>query len=95
VGKNKNHPAVFPVDLPAFFIQLLSPKRGLVVDPFSGSGTTGIAALECDRNCVLIDNNEPYHLESIQRLRKEVDFVPANGNEETEETDEIEQPRLL
>ena len=71
VGRNKNHPAVFPVDLPLFFIKLLSPENGLVVDPFGGSGTTGIAALSVGRDCVLIDNNAQYCLEALKRLREE------------------------
>jgi site-specific DNA-methyltransferase (adenine-specific) len=71
VGKNKGHPAVFPVGLPQFFIKLLSPEKGLVVDPFSGSGTTGIAALSVGRNSVLIDNDPRYFQEAINRLRDE------------------------
>ena len=71
VGKNKGHPAVFPVDLPLFFIKLLVPENGLAVDPFSGSGTTGIAALSVNRNCVLIDNNLQYCGEALQRLQDE------------------------
>jgi site-specific DNA-methyltransferase (adenine-specific) len=71
VGKNKGHPAVFPVDLPLFFIKLLCPENGLVVDPFSGSGTTGIAALSLGRSCVLIDNNLKYCQEAIKRLQGE------------------------
>ncbi len=42
VGKNKGHPAVFPVELPAFFIKLLSREDQLVIDPFGGSGTAGM-----------------------------------------------------
>lgn len=68
VGKNYNHPAVFPVGLPEFFIKLLCPANGLVVDPFSGSGTTGIAAINLRRNFMLIDNNENYIKSSIERL---------------------------
>ncbi|MBM4424338.1 MAG: site-specific DNA-methyltransferase [Chloroflexi bacterium] len=71
VGKNKGHPAVFPVDLPLFFIKLLCPSDGLVVDPFAGSGTTGIAALSVGRSCVLIDNNAEYCEEAIRRLQIE------------------------
>lgn len=71
VGKNKGHPAVFPVDLPLFFIKLLCPENGLVVDPFAGSGTTGLAALSVGRECVLIDNNESYCQAAIKRLRVE------------------------
>lgn len=71
VGKNKNHPAVFPVDLPSFFIKLLCPEDGLVVDPFGGSGTTGIAALLLGRRSVLIDNNPIYTSEAVKRLCNE------------------------
>lgn len=71
VGKNKRHPAVFPIDLPLFFIKLLSPEGGLVVDPFGGSGTTGIAALSSGRNCVVIDNNLDYCHEAVKRIAEE------------------------
>jgi site-specific DNA-methyltransferase (adenine-specific) len=76
VGKNKGHPAVFPVDLPAFFIKMLSPEGGLVVDPFGGSGTTGIAALLLSRHCVLIDNNQVYCKVAKERLKKEAAAKP-------------------
>ncbi len=72
VGKNKGHPAVFPVDLPKFFIKMLSPSGGLVLDPFSGSGTTAIAALQENRNCVLIDNNQQYCDIALERIQEEV-----------------------
>ena len=68
VGKNKGHPAVFPTELPAFFIKLLCPESGLVIDPFGGSGTTGIAALSLGRHCVLIDNNAQYCQQAVERL---------------------------
>lgn len=71
VGKNKGHPAVFPVDLPAFFIKLLCPDDGLVVDPFAGSGTTGIAALQLGIKSILIDNNPKYFDEAINRIKRE------------------------
>lgn len=78
VGKNKGHPAVFPVDLPLFFIKLLCPENGLVVDPFAGSGTTGIAALSLGRQCVLIDNNLEYCQQALERLKSE---AAAQSNE--------------
>jgi DNA modification methylase len=71
VGKNKGHPAVFPIELPSFFIKLLCPPRGLVADPFAGSGTTGIAALRLHRNVLLIDNNSDYTRIAQERLVKE------------------------
>ncbi|NCC73216.1 MAG: site-specific DNA-methyltransferase [Sphingobacteriia bacterium] len=72
VGKNKGHPAVFPVELPAFFIRLLSRENQLVIDPFAGSGTTGIAALANNRNCILIDNNESYCKLAEKRIQDEI-----------------------
>ena len=71
VGKNKGHPAVFPTDLPLFFIKLLCPDNGLIIDPFAGSGTTGIAALSLARRCILIENNAGYCQTAIKRLREE------------------------
>lgn len=78
VGKNKGHPAVFPVGLPLFFIKLLCPENGLVVDPFGGSGTTGIAALSLGYNSILIDNNPEYCESAIERLQLE--GAKANGS---------------
>ena len=71
VGKNKGHPAVFPVGLPSFFIKLLSRPDGLVIDPFGGSGTTAIAALQLGRDCIIIDNNSQYIEEAAARVRAE------------------------
>lgn len=71
VGKNKGHPAVYPVELPAFFIKLLSRPDSLVVDPFAGSGTTAIAAFMHGRDCVLIDNNPDYCKTAYERILKE------------------------
>lgn len=78
VGENKGHPAVFPSDLPLFFIKLLCPENGLVIDPFGGSGTTGLAALALNRRCVLIDNNSKY-CELAEKHLQEKTFK-QNGN---------------
>jgi site-specific DNA-methyltransferase (adenine-specific) len=71
VGKNKGHPAVFPVELPTFFIKLLSRENSLIIDPFGGSGSTGIAALLNNRNCILIDNNPDYCKLAKERIHAE------------------------
>lgn len=39
------HPTVKPVDLMRWLVRLVTPPGGLVLDPFAGSGTTGIAAV--------------------------------------------------
>jgi len=71
VGKNYQHPAVFPVGLPAFFIRLFTAEGDIVLDPFSGSGTTGIAAINLHRNSILVDNNEEYCRIAYDRIKEE------------------------
>jgi site-specific DNA-methyltransferase (adenine-specific) len=63
-----NHPAPFPVELPYRLIQLYSFENDIVLDPFCGSGTTCLAALESSRKYVGIDNN----LEYVQLARERI-----------------------
>ena len=44
-NKKNTHPTVKPIALIRYLVRLITPKGGLVLDPFIGSGTTGIAAL--------------------------------------------------
>ncbi len=68
VGKNMGHPAVFPVKLPEFFIKLFTKTGDSILDPFAGSGSTGLAAEENLRNVVLIDNKKEYYDLMYRRL---------------------------
>lgn len=70
VGKNMGHPAAFPVGLPAFFIKLFTRQGDMVLDPFAGSGSTGVAAEQLSRNVVLIDNKKEYFEIARKRLEK-------------------------
>ncbi len=70
VSYNTGHPAAFPIGLPEFFIKLLVPEKGWVLDPFAGSGTTGIAAIQCGRHSVLVDNMSHYCVLAHQRLQR-------------------------
>lgn len=54
------HPAVFPKELARRCILLGSRPGDLILDPFSGSGTTGLVAAELNRRAVLIELNEEY-----------------------------------
>lgn len=70
VGKNMGHPAVFPIALPEFFIKLFTKPGDTILDPFAGSGSTGLAAERLDRNVVMIDTKAEY-IETIKsRLDK-------------------------
>jgi DNA modification methylase len=54
------HFAVFPEEIPRLAILAGCPEDGVVLDPFSGSGTTGKVALKLGRNYIGIDLNEDY-----------------------------------
>lgn len=44
-GEGNNHPTVKPTDLMGWLIRMVTPPGGIVLDPFAGSGSTGVAAL--------------------------------------------------
>jgi site-specific DNA-methyltransferase (adenine-specific) len=57
---NKNHSAAFPIELPSWFIRLLSNPGDSVLDPFAGSGTSIEAALALGRKAVGIEIKQEY-----------------------------------
>lgn len=67
------HPATFPDKLPFDFIQCFCPKKGVVLDPFIGSGTTALAAIELERNYIGFDISKEYCELVKKRIREEVD----------------------
>jgi len=69
---NKNHSAVFPKELPTWFIKLFTKKGDIVLDPFLGSGTTSIAAFELDRNSIGIELKEEYYKLAIKNINKQM-----------------------
>jgi site-specific DNA-methyltransferase (adenine-specific) len=48
-----------------------SKKGDLILDPFSGSGTTAIACVRLKRNFICIEKNETFYKKSIERLEEE------------------------
>lgn len=60
VRKNDNHEAKFPFELAERIIKIFSNKNDTVLDPFMGSGTTALAAIENDRNYIGIEKEEKY-----------------------------------
>lgn len=59
-NKIELHPARMPIDIPNFFIKLLTGEGDIVLDPFGGSNTTGEAAEELRRKWVAVELNEDY-----------------------------------
>ncbi|HJM44447.1 MAG TPA: site-specific DNA-methyltransferase [Candidatus Poseidoniaceae archaeon] len=59
-AKRIGHPAPFPIELPRRVIELYSFKGDVIIDPFMGSGSTCIAALDTDRRYLGIDIDQEY-----------------------------------
>jgi site-specific DNA-methyltransferase (adenine-specific) len=64
------HPAIFPSQLAIDHIISWSNEGDTVLDPFMGSGTTGIAALQNDRKFIGIEKDESYFRLSLDRIEK-------------------------
>jgi DNA modification methylase len=54
------HPAVFPPELPSRFIRLMTNEGDIVLDPFMGSGTTGLVCKQLGRNYIGIESKAEY-----------------------------------
>ena len=76
-SSNKNHSAVFPVALPRWFIKLFTEPGDVVLDPFIGSGSTAVAAVELARRYVGIDTNAEYVELSNRRIDETQVKLPA------------------
>lgn len=62
------HPAVFPLQLAKDHILSWSNEGDTVFDPFTGSGTTGIACIDLNRNFIGFEIDKNYYAQSKQRL---------------------------
>jgi DNA modification methylase len=76
---NKNHSAVFPSDLPTWFIKLFTKPNDIVLDPFVGSGTTAFSALQLGRHFVGIDVSAEYVKLANQRIFEKQIKLPVIG----------------
>ena len=65
------HPAPFPVALPERLIHMNTYEGELVLDPFMGSGTTGVAAVRTGRHFVGYDTDAGYAAAATERIGRE------------------------
>jgi len=65
---NKLHPTQKPVDSLTPLIEAYCRHNGLVLDPFAGSGSTGVAALARRRRCLLIEKDATYYQAACKRF---------------------------
>lgn len=68
VGQNKIHDTQKPIKLFEYLIQSSSDKEDLILDPFAGSGTTAIAAINTNRRWICIERDPEYFEKACARI---------------------------
>lgn len=82
------HPTVKPVDLMAYLCRLVTPPGGTVLDPFSGTGTTGLAAMREGFDCILIEREENY----VADINRRLEWARGNGGLTAQEKRRKQEP---
>lgn len=59
-GQRKNHPTEKPLNVMEWLVKMTTNEGDTVLDPFMGSGTTGVACVNTGRNFIGIEKDEPY-----------------------------------
>ena len=77
-GEGNVHPTVKPTDLMRYLCRLVTPSRGIVLDPFMGSGSTGLGALLCDFDFIGIEKDDGYANIADRRLSALSDELGLN-----------------
>ena len=68
--ENKNHPSEKPIKLMEILIKNSSNEQDKVLDPFMGSGSTGVACINTNRNFIGIELDEKYFNIAKERIEK-------------------------
>ena len=68
-GRTNFHPTVKPVHLMAWLVRLVSKEGDTVLDPFMGSGTTGVACRRLNRNFIGIEKDSGYFRIAAKRIK--------------------------
>ena len=74
-GSSKIHPTQKPLELFKRLILASSNQGDLVLDPFSGSGTTAVACNHLHRNFIAFEKNETYYNASVKRYNEETEQI--------------------
>ncbi len=72
-GKKRVHPTQKPIKLMEYLIKIHTNKGDMILDPFSGSGSTCLAALNLQRGFIGIDSETEYHNFAVSRIKERIE----------------------
>lgn len=67
------HPCQYPVAIPTRLIRALAPEDGLILDPYMGVGTTGVAAVIEGKKFIGVEIQEEYYKIAFERIKSAID----------------------
>lgn len=74
------HPTVKPNDLMRYLCRLVTPPNGIVLDPFMGSGSTGVAAIQEGFHFIGIEREEEYFDIAVKRITAAFEEIEEKNN---------------
>lgn len=74
-GEGNNHPTVKPLDLMRYCVKLVTPPGGTVLDPFAGSGTTLLAAMDAGFHSIGIEREAEY----VETIRTRIERMRSGS----------------
>jgi DNA modification methylase len=94
---NKNfHPTVKPIKLMQYLVKMITPRNGIVLDPFCGSGTTGVACKIEGFEFVGLEQDIEYTKIAQARIENYTENIENDVKENTENIDtELKQAKLF
>jgi site-specific DNA-methyltransferase (adenine-specific) len=87
------HPTVKPLDLMQWLVRLVTPKGGMVLDPFAGTGTTGEAAWREGMRATLIEREPEYQADIARRM--DLATKPTKRTAVAKTKNQLDQPEDL
>lgn len=73
-GVSNDHETVKPIELMAYLVRLVTPENGTVLDPFMGSGSTGVASVLEEKDFVGIELSE----KNFELSRERIEYTKNN-----------------
>ena len=75
----KRHPTEKPVELMQHLVESSSLRGEVILDPFAGSGSTGVAAVLTGRRCILVERDPAYAALCVERLVRAEALIAQTG----------------